>query len=193
MCNPVTERRRNCRRRQQKSGTEILSGPGPPTFLRLSCSDRLSVRGSSSCWWKQRRCWGGREKTGCGKFKKMGKALPFYLSPYPVDFWTNASFSDEEHEDAALSNSHLGRNAMVLPQGRSGPASWILRSVRDPGFAPCPPWSWIYHQFRIAWLRCVVRMDGRAPQVHEMPQSPSINQTSFSFLPLIFAICWLLF
>lgn len=105
------------------------------------------------------------EKTGCGKFKKMGKALPFYLSPYPVDFWTNASFSDEEHEDAALSNSHLGRNAMVPPQGRSGPASWILRSVRDPGFAPCPPWSWIYHQFRIAWLRCVVRMDGRAPQV----------------------------
>uniref|UniRef100_A0A8C6HAY8 Uncharacterized protein n=1 Tax=Mus spicilegus TaxID=10103 RepID=A0A8C6HAY8_MUSSI len=95
----------------------------------------------------------------------MGKALPFYLSPYPVDFWTNASFSDEEHEDAALSNSHLGRNAMVPPQGRSGPASWILRSVRDPGFAPCPPWSWIYHQFRIAWLRCVVRMDGRAPQV----------------------------
>ncbi|EDM09470.1 rCG46462 [Rattus norvegicus] len=95
----------------------------------------------------------------------MGKALPFLLSPFPVDFWTNASFLNEEHEDAALSNSHLGGNAIVLPEGRSGPRSWILRSVRDPGSAPCPPWNWIYHQFRIAWLRCVVWMDGRAPQV----------------------------
>uniref|UniRef100_A0A8C6HBB8 Uncharacterized protein n=1 Tax=Mus spicilegus TaxID=10103 RepID=A0A8C6HBB8_MUSSI len=108
----------------------------------------------------------------------MGKELPFYLSPYPVDFWTNASFSDEEHEDAALSNSHLGRNAMVPPQGRSGPGSWILRSVRDPSFAP---WSWIYHQFRIAWLRCVVRMDGRAPQVQtgqsRLPAKATTNAT----------------
>lgn len=116
----------------------------------------------------------------------MGKALPFFLSPFPVDFCTKASFLDEEHEDTVLSNSYLGGNAIVLPEGRTGPGSWILRSVQDPGFAPCPPWSWIYHQFRIAWLRCVVWMDGRAPQVHEMPQSPSINQTSFSFLPLIF-------
>lgn len=128
--------------------------------------------------------WGGGEKRGCGKFKKMGKALPFFLSPYPVDFWTNASFSDEEHsEGAALSNSHLGENAMALPQGRSGPASWILRSVRDPGFAlPCPPWSWIYHQFRIAWLRCVVWMDGRAPQVQSgqssLPAKAASNATA---------------
>lgn len=117
----------------------------------------------------------------------MGKALPIFLSPFPVDFWSNAPFfSDEENEDPALFNSHLRGSAIVLPEGRSGPRSWILRPVRDPRFAPCPPWSWICHQFRIAWLRCVVWMDGRASQVHEMPQSPSINQTSFSFLPLIF-------
>lgn len=126
--------------------------------------------------------WGGGEKRGCGKFKKMGKALPFFLSPFPVDFWTNASFLDEEHEDAALSNSHLGGNAIVLPEGRSGPGSWILRSVRDPRFAPCPPWNWIYHQFRIAWLRCVVWMDGRAPQVQtgqsRLPDKAATNATA---------------
>ncbi|KAM7336122.1 hypothetical protein ACRRTK_004615 [Alexandromys fortis] len=96
----------------------------------------------------------------------MGKALPFFLSPFPVDFWTNAPFSlDEEIEDPALFNSRRRGNAIVLPEGSSGPGPWILRSVRGPGFAPCPPWNLIYHQFRTAWLRCVVRMDGRASQV----------------------------
>ncbi|CAO2637358.1 hypothetical protein LEMLEM_LOCUS23945 [Lemmus lemmus] len=96
----------------------------------------------------------------------MGKALPFFLSPFPVDFWTNAPFFlDEEIEDPALFNSRRRGNAIIPPEGRSGPGSWNLRSVRDPRFAPCPPWNWIYHQFRIAWLRCAVWMDGRASQV----------------------------
>lgn len=164
MCNPVSERRRNCRRRQQESGTEILIGPDPPTFLRLTGSDRLCRCGILEVLLEAETVWGGGEKRGCGKFKKMGKALPFSLSPLPADFWTNASFVDEEREGAALSNSHPGGNAIVLPDGRSGPGSWIMRSVRVPGFAPCPPWSWFYHQFRIAWLRCVVWMDGRATQ-----------------------------
>ncbi|XP_052055887.1 uncharacterized protein LOC127697059 [Apodemus sylvaticus] len=80
---------------------------------------------------------------------------------------------------ALTTSSHLGGNAIVLPEGRSGPGSWILRSVRDPGFAPCPSWSWIYLQFRIAWLRCVVWMDRRAPQVPTgQPRLPAKAATS---------------
>lgn len=117
----------------------------------------------------------------------MGKALPFCISPSPVGFWTSASsFLEEELEDAALLNSHLGGKAIVLPEERAGSGSWELRAVRDPRFASGLPRSLICHQFRIAWPRCVVWMDGRASQVHEMPQSPGTNQTSFSSLPLIF-------
>ncbi|CAH6792405.1 LOC680254 [Phodopus roborovskii] len=96
----------------------------------------------------------------------MGKALPFFLNPFPVDFWTNTSFFlDEENEDPVLFNNHPRGNAIFLPEGRSSPGSGILRSLQDPRFAPCPPWSWICHEFRIAWLRCMVWMDGWALQV----------------------------
>lgn len=144
----------------------MLIGPGPPTFLSLFRPTASLCGILELLLLEAEAVWGGGEKVGCGKFKKMGKALPFFLSPFPVDFWTNAPFSlDEEIEDPASFNSRHWGDASVLPEGRSGPGPWILRSERGPRFAPCPPWTLIYHQFRTAWLRCVVWMDGRASQV----------------------------
>ncbi|XP_059136161.1 uncharacterized protein LOC131924921 [Peromyscus eremicus] len=139
----------------------------PAYFPKTVPPDRLSVPGSLSCCWGQRPCGEAERKGGAGNLKRWERRFPFFLSPFPVDFWANASsfFSNEEIEDPALFNSRFRGNAIILPEGRSGPGSWILRSVRDPRFAPCPPWSWVCHQFRIAWLRCVVWMDGRASQV----------------------------